>query len=175
MPTYIPNSSTQSRGGIIKAVVGIIFKEIEYFRKEADLLACISTTAKSSHGLISASSPRSGKRAVPQFSRLIPGFPPRRPGFEPRSGHVGFVVDKVALGQVFSEYFDFPCQFSFHRLLRIHHLSSGAGTIGQLVADVASGLSPVAPQETPTSKKKLRQCPRLDSYYVKGKAVPVLK
>jgi hypothetical protein len=28
------------------------------------------------------------------------------------SGHVGFVVDKVALGQVFSEYFGFPCQFS---------------------------------------------------------------
>jgi hypothetical protein len=45
---------------------------------------------------------------------------------------VGFVVDKVALGQVFSEYFGFPCQFSFHRLLHNHpHLSSGAGTIGQ--------------------------------------------
>jgi hypothetical protein len=28
--------------------------------------------------------------------------------FEPGSGQVGFVVDKVALGQVFSEYFDFP-------------------------------------------------------------------
>jgi hypothetical protein len=26
-------------------------------------------------------------------------------------------VDKVALGQVFSEHFRFPCQFSFHRLL----------------------------------------------------------
>jgi hypothetical protein len=25
----------------------------------------------------------------------------------------------------------FPCQFSFHRLLHTHHLSSGAGTIGQ--------------------------------------------
>jgi hypothetical protein len=25
------------------------------------------------------------------------------------SSHVGFVVDKVALGQVFSEYFGFPC------------------------------------------------------------------
>jgi hypothetical protein len=36
------------------------------------------------------------------------------PGFEPKSGHVGFVVDKVALGQVFSEYFSFPCQSSFH-------------------------------------------------------------
>jgi hypothetical protein len=35
-------------------------------------------------------------------------------GFEPGSGHVGFVVDKVALGQVFSEYFGFPCQSSFH-------------------------------------------------------------
>jgi hypothetical protein len=27
---------------------------------------------------------------------------------------VGFVVNKVALGQVFSEYFGFPCQSSFH-------------------------------------------------------------
>jgi hypothetical protein len=31
----------------------------------------------------------------------------------------------MALGQVFSEYFGFPWQFSFHRLLHIHHLSSG--------------------------------------------------
>jgi hypothetical protein len=29
-----------------------------------------------------------------------------------------FVVDKVALGQVFSEYFSFPCQSSFHQLLQ---------------------------------------------------------
>jgi hypothetical protein len=27
--------------------------------------------------------------------------------------------DKVALGQVFSEYFGFPCQSSFHQLLTI--------------------------------------------------------
>jgi hypothetical protein len=44
----------------------------------------------------------------------VAGFPPRRPGLDLRSGHVGFVVDKVALGQVFSEYFGFPCQSSFH-------------------------------------------------------------
>jgi hypothetical protein len=37
----------------------------------------------------------------------------------------------VALGQVFSEYFGFPCQSSFHQLLHNHHLSSGAGAIGQ--------------------------------------------
>jgi hypothetical protein len=48
--------------------------------------------------------------------------------FESRSGHVGFVVDKVALGQIFSEYFGFSCQFSFHRLLCIHHLSFRVGT-----------------------------------------------
>jgi hypothetical protein len=34
--------------------------------------------------------------------------------------HVGFVVDKVALGQVFSEYFGFPCQ-SFHQFLHHHN------------------------------------------------------
>jgi hypothetical protein len=55
----------------------------------------------------------------------------RLPRFEPRSGHVGFVMDKVVLRQAFSEYFGFPCQFSFHRLLHTHHLSSRAGTIGQ--------------------------------------------
>jgi hypothetical protein len=33
---------------------------------------------------------------------------------------VEFVVDKVALGQVFSEYFDFPCQSSFHQKLFYH-------------------------------------------------------
>jgi hypothetical protein len=52
--------------------------------------------------------------------------------FESVSAHVGFVVDKVALGQVFSQYFGFPCQSSFRQLLHNHpHLSSGACTIGQ--------------------------------------------
>jgi hypothetical protein len=60
-----------------------------------------------------------------------------RPGFELVSGDVGFVVDEVALGQVLSEYFGFRCQFSFHSLVHNHrHLSSGAGTIGQIVAEV---------------------------------------
>jgi hypothetical protein len=55
---------------------------------------------------------------------------------------VGFVVDKVALGQVFY------CQFSFHRLLHIHpHLLSIAATKGELVADVPNGLSLTPPQE----------------------------
>jgi hypothetical protein len=37
-----------------------------------------------------------------------------------KSGHVGFVLDKVALGHIFSKYFSFPCQFSFQQLLNIH-------------------------------------------------------
>jgi hypothetical protein len=46
-------------------------------------------------------------RAVAQaVSRLFPTAAAR---VLPRSGHVGFVVDIVALGQVFSEYFGF-CQ-----------------------------------------------------------------
>jgi hypothetical protein len=57
----------------------------------------------------------------------------------------------MALGQVSSKSFGFPCHLSSHWLLHIHrhhHLSSGAGTIGQLVADVPSGLSLAPPQET---------------------------
>jgi hypothetical protein len=65
---------------------------------------------------------------------------------------VGFVVDKVVLGQVFSKYFGFPCQFSFHSLTP--HSSSGACTIGQLVADIPSGLSLTLPQETKKPKQK---------------------
>jgi hypothetical protein len=52
---------------------------------------------------------------------------------------VGFVVDKVVMGQVFSEYFGFPCQFSFHRLFHTHHHQpSGAGTTGRIVAHIPS-------------------------------------
>jgi hypothetical protein len=55
-----------------------------------------------------------------------------RPRFEPGPRHVGFVVDKVAFGQVFSENFGFPCRSSFHQFIHNHHhLSSGAGTVGQ--------------------------------------------
>jgi hypothetical protein len=59
-------------------------------------------------------------RTVPYLKGLVAGFSPRRPRFYPRSGHVGFVLEKVALEQVFSEYFGFLCQFSFHQLLHIH-------------------------------------------------------
>jgi hypothetical protein len=36
---------------------------------------------------------------VPSLRRLVAGFPTRRHGFDPGSGHVIFVVDKVALGR----------------------------------------------------------------------------
>jgi hypothetical protein len=73
------------------------------------------------------------------------------------SGHVGFVVDKVVLGRFCSKYFGLPLSIfippTCHRLLHIHHLSFGAGTIGQIVAAVPSGLiSLTAPQG---GKKKL--------------------
>jgi hypothetical protein len=51
-------------------------------------------------------------RAIAQaVSRWLPTAAAR---VQTRSSHVGFVVDKVGLGQVFSEYFGFPCQSSFH-------------------------------------------------------------
>jgi hypothetical protein len=74
--------------------------------------------------------------------------------FKPRSGHV---VDKVALGQVFSKYFCFPCQFSFHRLLHTHHLPPRAGTIGQLVAGIPSGHSLTSSQEIKKNRLSVPQ------------------
>jgi hypothetical protein len=64
-------------------------------------------------------------RAIAQaVSRWLPTAAAR---VRARSGKVGFVMDKMALGQVFSEYFGFPCQSSFHQLLHNRpHLSSGA-------------------------------------------------
>jgi hypothetical protein len=51
------------------------------------------------------------------------------------------VVDKAVLGQVFSKYFSFPFQSSFHQLLHNHpHLSSEVGTKGQMLRQY-NGLS----------------------------------
>jgi hypothetical protein len=54
---------------------------------------------------------------------------------------MGFAMDGLELGQLFSEYFGFPCQFSFHRLFQTHYLSSGAGKVAQILTGVPSGLS----------------------------------
>jgi hypothetical protein len=72
---------------------------------------------------------------VPYLKRLVTAFPPRRTGFDPRSSHVGFVVDKLALTKVFSEHFAFLFRSSFYQILHTY-LSSGAGIIGQLVANL---------------------------------------
>jgi hypothetical protein len=61
---------------------------------------------------------------------------------------VGFVVDKVALGQVFSKYFGFPCQSSFYQFLH-NHLTYHPG----LVQQVSSGRRTQSP--TAQIKKKM--------------------
>jgi hypothetical protein len=54
------------------------------------------------------------------------------------------MVNRVALRRFFPKFFGFPCQFSFRR--RLHtYLSSGAGTVGQIEADVPCGLSLTPP------------------------------
>jgi hypothetical protein len=68
---------------------------------------------------------------VPQGRAIAQAVSRWLPTAAARVSHMGFVVDKVGLEQVFSEYFGFLCQFSFHQLLHNHlHLSSGASTIG---------------------------------------------
>jgi hypothetical protein len=75
---------------------------------------------------------------------------------------VGFVVDKLTLRQIFSEYFDLPYQFSFHQLLHSrqhhhhhhhHYLTSEVCTVGQIVADVTSGLIHSSPRNKKNRKR----------------------
>jgi hypothetical protein len=84
---------------------------------------------------------------------VVADFSPRRP----RSGHVKFLVDKTAVGRVFSECFGSPFQSqSFYRLFHIHHHPwSWADTTGQTVIDVSSGFCLTFPQET-TSKQEVK-------------------
>jgi hypothetical protein len=55
--------------------------------------------------------PRNGRAVAQAVSRWLPTA---AAWVRTRAGHVGFVMDKVVPGQVFSEYFGFPCQSSFH-------------------------------------------------------------
>jgi hypothetical protein len=62
---------------------------------------------------------------VPQLKRLIAGFLLWRPGFELGSGHVGLVVDEVALRQVSSSLSVSPANLhstSCSTITITHHL-----------------------------------------------------
>jgi hypothetical protein len=59
-----------------------------------------------------------------------------RPGFTPRAVRMGFVVKKVALGQVFFELFCFPPWISFHCCSAFTYVSSGGWTMDPLAAAV---------------------------------------
>jgi hypothetical protein len=62
---------------------------------------------------------------IPQSLKANDGYHDLTPtsSFQVRArvSQVGFVVDKVALEQVFSEYFCFPRQYSFHQILHHYH------------------------------------------------------
>jgi hypothetical protein len=71
-----------------------------------------------------------------------------------RVWQVGFVVDKMAPGHVFSEYFGFPCQPHFIPPTSPSSQSPGTGTIGQYMAAVPSG--PNTDSTSHNSNKEIR-------------------
>jgi hypothetical protein len=116
-------------------------KKISVLNATRDIVSFIFSLIMSSNG-----------RAVAQaVSRWLPIA---RARVRVRAEHVGFVVDKVALGKVFSEYFGFPCQSSFHQFLH-HHNHPGAGTVGILVAAVPSGPNWTPPPNILIKKKSV--------------------
>jgi hypothetical protein len=59
-----------------------------------------------------------GRSIAQAVSRWLPTAAAR---VRARVWQVKFVMEKVALEQVFSEYFGFPCQSSFHKILHYHN------------------------------------------------------
>jgi hypothetical protein len=60
-------------------------------------------------------------KAAPWLRQLVAGLSPWRPRFAPGSVHVGFVVDKMAFGQVFSPSSSvFPYQYHYTMALHAH-------------------------------------------------------
>jgi hypothetical protein len=84
----------------------------------------------------------SGLMVLPWLRRLADDLSPQSPGFTTGSFHTRFVVDEVALGQDFSDFFGFTCQC--HSTVPLHTLVSPAGwTIGPLVAQVRRQSQPI--------------------------------
>jgi hypothetical protein len=84
-----------------------------------------------------------GRAVAEAVSRWLPTAAAR---FAPGSGQVGFVVDKVASGKVFSKYFSFPCQNRlFHQLLHHHN---HPGPCDELIT------RPRSPADCPTSSNR---------------------
>jgi hypothetical protein len=70
-----------------------------------------------------------------------------------RVWQVGFVVDKMVPGQVFSEYFGYPCQPHFIPPTSPSSQSPGTGTIGQYMAAVPRGPSMDSTSHNSNKKK----------------------
>jgi hypothetical protein len=69
-----------------------------------------------------------GRAIAEAVSRWLPTAAAR---VRARVWQVGFLVDKLASGQVFSEYFGSPCQNrSFHQLHHHHHNHPGQARRG---------------------------------------------
>jgi hypothetical protein len=71
----------------------------------------------------------------------------QRPRFTPRAVHVGFVVEIVALGQVFPKPFGFSLSVSLHLCSIFTHVSAGGWTLGLLAATMSwrHSLTPLKP------------------------------
>jgi hypothetical protein len=74
---------------------------------------------------------------MPWLRQSVTSFSVCRPKFAHGSDHVGFVVDKVAMGQVFSQFFIFP-SISVHRSFLYSYIRAGH-TVGPMLA---AGLTP---------------------------------
>jgi hypothetical protein len=92
-----------------------------------------------------------GRAIAEAVSRWLPTAATR---VRARVWQVGFVVDKMASGQVFSEYFGFPCRPQFIPPPSPSSQSPGTGTRSQVMAAVPRGPSMDTTSRCPKNKIK---------------------
>jgi hypothetical protein len=63
---------------------------------------------------------------------LVAGFLPLRSGLIRKLVQVDSLVNEMWLEKASSEYFGFPCQFPFNKMLHFSPLLSGPGTMARL-------------------------------------------
>jgi hypothetical protein len=73
---------------------------------------------KNDYGIQSKKQCLAGRAIAQAVSRWLPTMAAR---VRVRVWQVGFVVDKVALGRVFSAYLGFLCQYSFPQIFHHHN------------------------------------------------------
>jgi hypothetical protein len=113
---------TQRPTSINGSIIGSFSCSFPRFKRLTYTTTALSDSQADAGAMVTHSKVR--RKNMSWLRRLVAGLSQRSPGFDLGLVHVGFVVDKVAMGRGFVRVIWFPCQY--HSTVALHtHISSG--------------------------------------------------